>query len=160
ITRFLQGRAASFEAGLPQSIVPREFRQNLIGLYVQDDWKMRSNLTLNIGLRYERTTVLKDGLGKITTLEHISDPLPVCGSPLHASAGYVVPPQPGTTGGRVGPYYSNPTLLNFEPRVGFAWDPFKDDKTSVRGGFGIYDVQPFGGYFLLQQNQSAPFMIF
>jgi hypothetical protein len=160
ITRFLQGRGASFEAGLPQSIVPREFHQNLFGLYVQDDWKMRSNLTLNIGLRYEMTTVLKDGLGKITNLEHIWDSAPVCGSQFNATAGYGVPPQAGTTCGRVGSYYSNPTLLNFEPRVGFAWDPFKDGKTSVRSGFGIYDVQPLGGYFLLQQNQSAPFMIF
>ena len=160
ISRFLQGRAVSFEAGLPQSIVPREFRQNLFGLYIQDDWKMRSNLTLNIGLRYEMTTVLKDGLGKVTNLEHIWDPAPVCGSQFDASAAYGVPPQAGTTCGRVGPYYSNPTLRNFEPRVGFAWDPFKDGKTSVRGGFGVYDVQPLGGYFLLQQNQSAPFMIF
>jgi hypothetical protein len=60
----------------------------------------------------------------------------------------------------VGPYYKNPTLRNLEPRVGFAWDPLKDGKSSVRGSFGLYDVDPLAGYFLLQQNQAAPFFIF
>jgi len=70
------------------------------------------------------------------------------------------PSHPGTTCDSVGPYYSNPTRLNFEPRIGFAWDPFRDGKTSVRGGFGIYDVLPVPAYFLVLQDQAAPFMIF
>jgi hypothetical protein len=40
------------------------------------------------------------------------------------------------------PYFSNPTLRNFEPRIGFSWDPFKTGKTAVRGGFGMFDVLP------------------
>ena len=171
LQNFLGGNAVSYEAGLPQAVVPREFQQWLVGGYIQDDWRFRSNLTLNIGLRYEMTTVLKDGLGKTTSLLNIvqaspptpptaPDPNLKCGTAFDASVAYGVLAQPGTKCGPVGSYYSNPTLHNFEPRIGFAWDPFRDGKTSVRGGFGIYDVLPLPGYFILQQNQAAPFMIF
>jgi hypothetical protein len=40
------------------------------------------------------------------------------------------------------PYFSNPTLRNFEPRIGFSWDPFKTGTTALRGGFGVFDVLP------------------
>ena len=123
---------------------PREFRQTTFGAYVQDDWKFKSNLTFNIGLRYEPTTVLKDAQGRITNLATITATSPTCGSPFSVSAPpYNLPAQPGTSCGSVGPYYNNATTKNFEPRIGFAWDPFKDGKTSVRGSFGIYDVDPF-----------------
>ena len=153
---FLEGIPNSFEAELPIVDQPREFRQTLVAAYVQDDWKMRSNLTVNIGLRYEMTTVLKDAQNRLTNLADITGSNIVCARQFTAP----VPAQAGSSCGSVGPYYSNPTLRNFEPRIGFAWDPFKDGKTSVRGSFGIYDVLLLPGYFLLQQNQASPFLIF
>jgi hypothetical protein len=157
IVQFFEGTPSHYEAGLLNIVDnPREFRQTTYALYVQDDWKFKSNLTLNIGLRYEPTTVLKDGQGRITNLATITAQSPTCGTQFTAP----IPPQPGSACGSVGPYYSNPTLHNFEPRVGFAWDPFKNGKSSVRGSFGLYDVNPLAGYFLLQQNQAAPFLIF
>jgi carboxypeptidase family protein/TonB-dependent receptor-like protein len=157
LTAMLTNKATHFEEGIPSAITPRELRQSLIAGYVQDDWRFRSNLTLNIGVRYEMTTVIHDAQGKITSLPTISSSDPQCGilytSPFLGSLS-------GGHCGSVGPYYTNPTKHNFEPRIGFAWDPFRDGKTSVRGGFGIYDVLPLPGYFLLQENQSGPFMIF
>jgi hypothetical protein len=154
---FLEGLPKSWEASLVNVVDnPREFRQTTFSLYAQDDWKIKSNLTLNLGLRYEPTSVLKDAQGRITNLSTITASSPTCGAQFSAP----ITPIPGSACGSVGPYYKNPTLRNFEPRVGFAWDPFKDGKTSVRGSFGLYDVDPFAGYFLLQQNQAAPFLIF
>jgi Carboxypeptidase regulatory-like domain/TonB dependent receptor/TonB-dependent Receptor Plug Domain len=166
LTTYLEGIPQSFEAGLPNTVSPREFRQTLYALYINDDWKIRSNLTLNLGLRYETTTVLGDSQGKIGSLVNIVDPNPNSTAPsdLRCATNFTgfpgITAQPGTTCDSIGPYYSNPTHRNFEPRVGFAWDPFHNGKTSVRGGFGIYDVLPLPGYFILQQNQAAPFMVF
>src|ERR1700687_5477780 len=163
LASFLTNKAKHFEAGIPSTITPRELRQPLIAGYVQDDWRLRSHLTLNLGLRYEMVTVIKDAQGKITSLLNISDPAPQCGVQFTSSfapGGPTAPRLPGSVCGGVGPYYHNPTLRNFEPRIGFAWDPFRDGKTSVRGGFGIYDVLPLPGYFLVLQAQAAPFMIF
>ena len=157
ILQFLEGLPSHYEAGLLNIVDnPREFRQTTFGFYAQDDWKFRSNLTFNVGLRYEPTTVLKDAQGRITNLANITDTSPVCGSSFTAP----IPAQPGSSCSGTGPYYKNPTLRNFEPRVGFAWDPFKNGKSSVRGSFSINDVDPFAGYFLLQENQAGPFLIF
>jgi hypothetical protein len=153
----LSNEATHFEEGIPSAITPRELRQTLVAGYVQDDWHFRPNLTLNIGVRYEMTTVIADAQGKITSLPTISSPDPQCGK---AYTSPFLGTLHGGFCGSVGPYYTNPTKRNFEPRIGFAWDPFRDGKTSVRGGFGIYDVLPLPGYFLLQENQSGPFMIF
>jgi hypothetical protein len=81
--------------GNPIYNYPRPFT----ALYVQDSWNMKSNFTLNFGLRYE----LDSQYGPLSTDKD-----------------------------------------NFAPRVSFAWDPFKDHKTVVRGGFGIFYSPIYG----------------
>ena len=55
------------------------------------------------------------------------------------------------------PYFLNPTRRNFEPRIGFSWDPFRNGKTAVRGGFGIFDVLPLPYEFMTIVDNAAPF---
>jgi hypothetical protein len=142
---FLTNNPTKFQGGIASTLSPRNLRQNIFGLYLQDDWRWKSNLTLNLGLRYEMSTVPSETSGKIANLRNITDALPVCGT-LRAG---------GCTG--TGPFFNNPTLHNFEPRFGFAWDPFRNGKTAVRGGIGLFDVLPLPYQFVLMTTQSAPF---
>jgi hypothetical protein len=154
LANFLANRPNSLEGGLPERLNPRGLRQTLYGGYIQDDWRVRHNLTLNVGLRYEMTTVLSEVQGKLTNLRNITDPLPYCGTKDPSLT--LVFGKPGCTG--VASYYSNPTNLNFEPRVGFAWDPSGNGKTAVRGAFAIFDILPLPGYFYTQQGIETPFL--
>jgi hypothetical protein len=148
IKDFLTNQPYSLEGGLPPGVSPRGFRQTLFGGYFQDDWKIRRNLTLNLGLRYEMTTIPNEVQGKVTSLQNIADPLPVCGTTA-PTATDVVYGKKGCAG--VGGFFaSNPTTRNFEPRFGFAWDPKGDGKMAVRGGFAIFDVLPLPGFFFTQ----------
>jgi len=142
---FLTNNPTKFQGGIASTLSPRNLRQNIFGLYLQDDWRWKPNLTLNLGLRYEMSTVPSETSGKIANLRNITDALPVCGT-LRAG---------GCTG--TGSFFNNPTLHNFEPRFGFAWDPFRNGKTAVRGGIGLFDVLPLPYQFVLMTTQSAPF---
>jgi len=144
---FLTNQPDSIEGGLPVGVSPRGYRQTLFGGYVQDDWHFRRNLTLNLGLRYEMLTVVTEQNGKLSSLRNLSDPLPYCGTSAPSPTD-VVFGKAGCAG--VAPYYSNPTTRNFEPRIGFAWDPRGDGKMSVRGGFAIFDVLPLPGNWFSQ----------
>ena len=154
IEDLLTNQPASLESGLPARVFPRGMRQTLFGGYIQDDWKVRPRLTLNIGLRYEMVTVLNEVQGKLTSLRNPTDPLPYCGTTNFALSNILG--KPGCAG--QAPFYNNPTTLDFEPRFGFAWDPKGDGKTAVRGGFAIFDVLPLPGYLGFSQNW-APFFL-
>jgi hypothetical protein len=99
---------------------------------------------LNLGLRYEMSTVLTEKYGKLTNLPTLDAAHPTCGILFGDCTA-------------IAPYFSNPTLRNFEPRVGFAWDPFRNGKTAVRGGFGMFDVLPMLYTTVTLNGRGAPF---
>jgi hypothetical protein len=133
LAAFLTNNASRFNA---PSGSPRDLRQTVFGVYLQDDWRLRPNLTLNLGLRYEFATVLSEVHGHLSNLLNITDSTAHLGDP----------------------YFLNPTLRDFAPRVGFAWDPFRNGKTAVRGGFGMFDVLPLPYQFMLA-SASQPFSL-
>jgi hypothetical protein len=144
VQSFLMNSPTKFAGGIVSTLTPRDLRQSLFGAYVQDDWRFRPNLTVNLGLRYEMTTVPTEIHGKLVNLRNLQDLLPVCGVVITGCAS-------------AGPLFSNPTLHNFEPRVGFAWDPFRNGKMAVRGGAGLFDVLPLPYHFILMETQANPF---
>jgi outer membrane receptor protein involved in Fe transport len=149
IAGFLTNQPSRFSGGFPGLPGQRGMRQSIVGAYVQDDWRVRPNLTLNLGLRYEMSTVPTEAHGNLTNLYFVTDAQPTCARLFTSPT--------GISCGATGPYFSNPTLRNFEPRVGFSWDPFKNGKTAVRGGFGMFDVLPMLYTTITMVGRGAPF---
>lgn len=117
-------------AGTRISSDERGFRERDMATFFQDQFKVKSNFTLNIGLRYEWNGVpwvIRDQLTSATP-EALAGPPPIQFVQV--------------TRGGPNPLYVN-DVKGFEPRIGFAWDPFKDGKTSIRAGFGYFRDRQF-----------------
>ena len=121
------------KGGVRQPTDNKKFRQHEYDWFGQDTWKVRRNLTLTLGLRYQLDGVPYEENANFSNL--LSDPAGP--APLVMS---VV--GPGT-----GKQIYNNDYSNIEPRVGFSWDPWSDGKTAIRGGFGIFHDRVFGNLF-------------
>jgi hypothetical protein len=95
------------------------FRSKDIGLFLQDEWRVRHNLSLSLGLRWEYFAPLSDAHGQIANLD------------LGAGPGLT------TAAIKLGGTLTKPDKNNFAPRFGFNWTPTSDQKMVVRGGFGV-----------------------
>ncbi len=113
----------------------RDFRQNVAAAYFQDDYRWLPTLTVNLGLRYEMASVPNEVNGLVSNLRDIYSTNLNVGQPL----------------------FQNPTHYNFEPRVGLAWAPSRDGRTSIRAGFGIFDVLPLIYELAMLEAYSGPF---
>ncbi|MGC1367648.1 MAG: carboxypeptidase regulatory-like domain-containing protein, partial [Candidatus Acidiferrum sp.] len=115
--------------------------------FAQDEWRVKKNLTLTLGVRYEYSTPKSDTHGDTF------DVIPGLQSTVfpNAPVGLVFPGDVGAPRG-----VNFPDKNNWAPRIGFAWDPFGTAKTSIRGGFGVfYDILKAEDNF--QDNGQPPF---
>jgi Carboxypeptidase regulatory-like domain len=135
----------NFLLGTPQfsfgggGLSTHEYRSNNYAVFAQDDWKIRHNLTLNLGLRTEVFGAFHDDLCHIGNVD-----------PTLANAGefpFIYPScvnklnLAGLTGNASGTTFKNDYATNFGPRIGLAYDLFGHHTTTIRAGYGIYYVR-------------------
>ncbi|MGH9938142.1 MAG: adenylyl cyclase, partial [Blastocatellia bacterium] len=151
---FLLGRASSFTQD-SRDFTP-DVRSKQLEFYFQDDYRLRPNLTVNFGVRYSLFRQPFDASGNLSNFNpRYYDPtrafqidangnrVPGTGDPLN---GIIIGGRNSRFGDKVAPENNG----NFAPVFGFAWDPFRDGRTAVRGGYGIsYDTTLFG---IVEQN--------
>jgi hypothetical protein len=104
------------------------FRDSTYGAYIQDDWKVRKDLSVNIGLRWDAISNPTEAHGNLNPLI-----VPTSGSLLNQIAGVAVNITPG-----IHHPFIDLNYAHFAPRFGFAWQPFGLSHWSVRGGAGIF----------------------
>jgi hypothetical protein len=154
---FLVGQANAYsEANTDLTVNERFGRREF---FVQDTWKIRPNFTLDLGVRYQYflpITDVNDTLGSFDPALYTRPSNSVCVSQancttfnltganaLNLQNGLGLAGSTSRFGRAIAPADKN----NFSPRVGLAWDPFKDGKTIVRAGYGFYYDQPLVGIF-------------
>jgi len=166
---YLLGLPDSYLQGSAQT---EDVRGNSIYLFAQDSWKIRPNLTLNYGLRWEYNQPLYDaGLryqtfrpgqttttypcqlsaGSIANFQSFGVTNPDCNNTGTTPVGLVVPGDKGVPKGLTQSYFNA-----FAPRIGIAWDPFKNGKTTVRAGWGLF-YNPIEQLVLEQFQAEPPF---
>ena len=135
LTDFILGRPRTMNQDAPITKIDNSW---YAGFFIQDDWRVHRNLTLNLGLRYDLQLPLTDPQNRKLTF------VPGAQSTLvpTAPANLLFAGDPGVPRG-----IASTDKNNFAPRVGLAWDPFGDGKTSVRAAAGLFYGSASGNEF-------------
>src|SRR5690242_319536 len=151
---FLRGRVTAIQSAFGDPA--RNFVATDFAAFVQDDYRWSPRLTFNLGLRWEGMSFGHDKLYRAGIFD-----------PSLAAEGlnpFLIPEKVNLAGFTGTPGVSDCALKscfdgnNWGPRVGFAWDLKGDQKTVVRGGYGIY-YQRLSNQNILQNSLSAPFTV-
>ncbi|HEX8816068.1 MAG TPA: TonB-dependent receptor [Terriglobales bacterium] len=167
---YLLGLVDTYDQGSGQR---EDIRVTSVYPFVQDSWKVRPNLTLNYGLRWELNTPPTDISGHVESFRPGQNsvihpcqlsPLsityfqtqygvadPTCANTGTTPTGLVVPGDPGVPAGMTSTYYKS-----FAPRIGVAWSPDAAGKTSVRAGWGLF-YNPIEELVMAQFGAEPPF---
>lgn len=157
----------------PDGII-HDYLENNHSAFIQDDWKVNSRLTLNLGVRWEYDGTYTDKYGNLTNfwlsqLETV--PVPPTGPttsgaglvgyvvPSNYTSHYPAPPAGVMVSGSTLPTQSGVPWDNFAPRFGFAWQPRKDGKLVIRGGVGMFYDRIGGGTFVHGLEQGYPYAV-
>lgn len=142
------------EADTAFGVTEKQFRFNDLSAYISDDWRFNDRLTVNLGVRWDwfGRPVEKNGRFANFDFSRVTDP-------NNIGPGFILPKNVQETGiaaidasfSSIARADNNHTLNgqdlnNFAPRVGFAWRPFKSDKTVVRGGYGLFYDRPSAAF--------------
>ncbi|MGA7569088.1 MAG: carboxypeptidase regulatory-like domain-containing protein [Terriglobales bacterium] len=165
----LLGNVGSFSQGSGQLKFYNRYK--IVEPYIQDDWRATPRLTLNIGLRFSLFGTYREKYGHAYNWDpavySVADAPELDGDPTSINFGSLVPGvgnpydglvQCGTHGVPVG--CSTGHLFNPAPRVGFAFDPWGDGKTAIRGGYGIFFEHTNGNEANTEalEGQSSPLL--
>jgi len=148
---YLLGLPDSFSQGSAQL---EKVRSTIFAVFAQDSWKLKKNITLNYGLRWELFTPLTDISGHVQSFRpgQTSTKYPCDNTlPEYCPIGLVVPGDPGVPAGLTTTYYKT-----FAPRIGLAYSPGSSGKTSIRVGWGMF-YNPMEQLVLEQFSAEPPF---
>ena len=160
---FLLGRADSYTED--QFDVTVNLRFGRREFFAQDTWKLRPNLTVDLGVRYQYFVPVTDKNNVLTSFDpalYSRANAPTCANAActlfnrgtgNELNGIAIAGSTSRFGRSIYPSDKN----NFSPRVGFAWDPFKEGKTVVRAGYGLYYDQPLVGIFEQNAFTNPPY---
>jgi len=152
---YLLGLPTTYQQGSAQQ---EHVRTTGLYLFAQDSWKITSRLTMNYGLRWELNTPQKDIAGRVQTFRPgQSTQLYPCDTAVNPDCaaqfptGLVFPGDQGVPAALTTTYYKA-----FAPRIGLAWDPRGNGKTSIRGGWGLF-YNPIEQLVFEQFSAEPPF---